>query len=376
MGHTEVDEREELRLRVRELDALYRVADAVATTTTLDGLFSEALDALLDATAADGAALLLADEAGTMRLEAERGVSQADRAATDGSSPWAAATAEATPVFAHEPERALVPLVRAGRIVGMVALFADASHTWEDREIRLCLTIANHLASATVRMQTAAELRASREQLETIMATVDEGILVQAPDGRLVYGNDGAARALGFGSVGELLAGDRGSVLDRFDVLDDQRRPLAANELPAHGALEGRTRERVICYRARATGEERWSIVRANPVRDDTGAVVAAVSVVHDITRWRDAEEQAREGAEVLDAVFGSAPVGLGYWDHELRYVRANAALAEMNGVAPADLIGRNIFDVAPAFRPDAASGARASTRCVMRPGGRAASEA
>src|SRR4051812_22250736 len=65
-----VTESEELRRRVRELNALYRVADAVARTTDLDELFAEALDALIDATAADRAALLLYDEDGVMRFRA------------------------------------------------------------------------------------------------------------------------------------------------------------------------------------------------------------------------------------------------------------------------------------------------------------------
>src|SRR5436305_5045177 len=54
-----VSEGVELRDRINELNALYRVADAVARTADLDELFGEALDALIDATAADRAGLLL-----------------------------------------------------------------------------------------------------------------------------------------------------------------------------------------------------------------------------------------------------------------------------------------------------------------------------
>ena len=48
------------------------------------------------------------------------------------------------------------------------------------------------------------------------------------------------------------------------------------------------------------------------------------------------------EGANaLLDALFDQAPIGLGFWDRELRYVRLNAALAEMNGVPREAHIGR-----------------------------------
>ena len=59
----DVTEREELRERVREVDALYRVADAIGRATSLDELLDESIDTLLEATGADRAAVLLLDEA-------------------------------------------------------------------------------------------------------------------------------------------------------------------------------------------------------------------------------------------------------------------------------------------------------------------------
>src|SRR4051794_15315549 len=47
-----------------------------------------------------------------------------------------------------------------------------------------------------------------------------------------------------------------------------------------------------------------------------------------------------------LDSVFTTAPVGLAFLDTELRYVRANAALAEINGIPLEDHIGRRARDV------------------------------
>src|SRR4029079_6262340 len=151
-------------------------------------------------------------------------------------------------------------------------------------KVRLCRTIANHLASATLRTRTRTALRESREQLEAIMRTVDEGIVVQSIDGRLVYANEAAARVIGFESTAELLANDREAPLARFDVLDEEGSPLPANDLPGRVALRGRASERLVRYRVRATGDERWSIVRANPVYGDDGQIALAVSVIHDVT--------------------------------------------------------------------------------------------
>jgi PAS domain S-box-containing protein len=42
-----------------------------------------------------------------------------------------------------------------------------------------------------------------------------------------------------------------------------------------------------------------------------------------------------------LEALYSDAPVGLGFWDTDLRYRRVNAKLAEINGLAPEEHIGR-----------------------------------
>jgi PAS domain S-box-containing protein len=348
----DVTESEELRARVRELNALYRVADAVAGTRTLDDLFIEALDALIDATAADRASLLLYDDGGMMRFRAWRGLSEAYRAATEGHAPWAQDAVDPEPVLVHDladagfapalrdtVERegiaslAFVPLVHGGSLRGKLMLYASHRHEWQDREIRLCLTIANHLASATVRTQTTTQFRAQREQLEAIMRTVDEGIVVQTPSGEIVYANDGAARAVGFDTAGEFMTADRAEVLQRFEIFDENHVPLDPSQLPGRASLaSGATEERLIRYRIRASGEERWSIVRANPIRNEDGEVIASVSVIHDITERRTSEQAAHEAAALVEGVFRNAPVGLAFWDTELRYQRVNPALAGVAG--------------------------------------------
>ena len=40
-----------------------------------------------------------------------------------------------------------------------------------------------------------------------------------------------------------------------------------------------------------------------------------------------------RQSQALLDAIFESAPVGLGFWDRDLRYFRVNQHLAHINGL-------------------------------------------
>jgi PAS domain S-box-containing protein len=71
-----------------------------------------------------------------------------------------------------------------------------------------------------------------------------------------------------------------------------------------------------------------------------------------DITAIKDAEATARQATTLLDTFFESAPVGMAYFDGDLRFVRVNAALARMNGVPAEDHIGRTVPEVLPEHDP------------------------
>jgi PAS domain S-box-containing protein len=310
----DVSEREELRSRLRDLDAVYRFADAVAGASALDQVLDAALDALLEATDADRAAVLLTDEEGVMRFRAWRGLSDEYRAATEGHSPWPRDAEDPQPVLVEELAGAgfdaalegvvrkegigalvFVPLARGGRLLGKFMLYRDAPHGWSDREVLLSRTIANHLASVTERSQAQQALHDSREQLATILRTVEEGITVTTHEGRLLFANDAAARQFGKESVDELLTAPAGEWKERFDLFDGEGRELGQEDLPTRQAFSGRESSLVIRRSDRETGEERWLALRANPVLGAGDGVDLVVNVARDITEETvAARERAR----------------------------------------------------------------------------------
>jgi hypothetical protein len=62
------------------LDPLYRIADLVAHVREPEEIYEPAVDAMIAATGAARASLLLFDRAGTMRFKAWRGLSDGYRA--------------------------------------------------------------------------------------------------------------------------------------------------------------------------------------------------------------------------------------------------------------------------------------------------------
>ena len=130
------------------------------------------------------------------------------------------------------------------------------------------------------------------DNLAVILDHVGDGVTVQDRGGRLVYANAAAAQALGFSTPAELLTTPIAEVMGRFAIFAEDGTPFPMEQLPGRRALRGEP-EPVLTVRflIHATGEERWSRIRASPIVDGAGEVLLAVNV------WQDATEQKRADA-------------------------------------------------------------------------------
>ena len=126
-----------------------------------------------------------------------------------------------------------------------------------------------------------------------ILEAVADGVTAQDPTGRLVYANDAAARLVGFASAAEMIATPPAQIMHAFEVFDESGEPLPLERLPGRIALAGREAPRTILrFRILATGEERWSVVKASPVFDQAGNVRFAVNVFDDITEEKKVQQE------------------------------------------------------------------------------------
>ncbi|MFJ6212114.1 SpoIIE family protein phosphatase [Streptomyces sp. NPDC092296] len=120
----------------------------------------------------------------------------------------------------------------------------------------------------------------------------------------------------------------------------------------------GERRDEVLELFGRILAGEGWS--GAFPVRHRDGHEVDLEFRTHPITGpdqrpmvlavATDVRAVRRLEADlaILDAFFGQAPIGLAVYDTDLRFVRLNAALAEMNGLSAQQHLGRRLSQVLP----------------------------
>ncbi|PYC68433.1 histidine kinase [Streptomyces tateyamensis] len=74
------------------------------------------------------------------------------------------------------------------------------------------------------------------------------------------------------------------------------------------------------------------------------GGVPLVLAVASDVTVLR----RIQADLAVLDGFFNQSPVGMAVYDDQLRFVRLNEALAQVNGVTVAEHLGRRITEILP----------------------------
>ena len=96
-------------------------------------------------------------------------------------------------------------------------------------------------------------------------------------------------------------------------------------------------------------------LTRVMPVKDKEGNVIHWFGTNTDISEQIATEEalrklsaQQEETLALLESLQKNAPIGLAFFDHEHRYIRINESLAEINGIAVKDHVGKTIEELLP----------------------------
>jgi len=83
-------------------------------------------------------------------------------------------------------------------------------------------------------------------------------------------------------------------------------------------------------------------------LRDDDGAEAGMVTVLRDITERKRSAAEAQRVSALLDTLVRTAPIGFCFLDRDLRFVRINERLAEINGVSAEAHLGRHVSEIVP----------------------------
>ncbi len=236
------------------------------------------------------------------------------------------------------------PITSADRLIGVLEFLSRDPRQPDARLLEMVSSLGSQIGQFIERKRAEEALRLSREQQAIILRGVADGVTAQGTNGELSYANDAAAQLIGFSSPEELLGTPVAEIASRFEVSDETGQPLPPSQFPGRLAvIERRQVERLMRFRKRPGGEERWSFVRATPVLDEHGNAQFAINIFHDVTDSRRAEEQAREQSELLRVTLASIGDAVMATDTQGKITFMNSVAESLTGWTAQEAMGQSL---------------------------------
>ena len=184
------------------------------------------------------------------------------------------------------------------------------------------------------------EVRSERERLETVINSIDDGIVVLDPQRRIVAANDAFLQRTG--TVREQALGCS---------CRDVTPAVCAGDCPTLACLGSGLRQVRLSERRKPDGSVAWEEVHASPIRGPQGELLQVVEVWRDITERRAAEARLADAHRLaslgqLASGFShemNTPLGtvLACVEGMLREARAQPASPEWSGIGESATVAR-----------------------------------
>ncbi|MDZ8183578.1 MAG: PAS domain S-box protein [Nostoc sp. ChiSLP02] len=236
----------------------------------------------------------------------------------------------------------------------------DGSYFWANVVITALRDNNGHLcgfAKVTRDMterKMAEELRTSHSLVNAVIEGISDAIFVKDIQGNYLLINSAGANFIGK-QVADII-GKKDTEL----FAPDSAQKIIADDRHILCIGASRTYEETVT----ASGITKTYSTTKTPYLDEKGNTLGILGISRDISESKRAEaekaeilareqlarKQADESLALLDTLLASAPVGLAFFDKELRCLRMNQYIAGVNGVSLTETIGRTMQEFLPEF--------------------------
>lgn len=175
-----------------------------------------------------------------------------------------------------------------------------------------------------------------------ILAQISDAVIVEDNDQRVTYLNAAAERQYGVTAT-EVLGCSIAQIYRSHWVQPDDETQMVA-------ALNQTGRWRGENVHIKRNGEILHVESSVTRLYSGNGTPSGLLAVIRDITERKQLEAKQKQTLTLLDTLLLTAPIGLAFLDRELRYIRINDRLAEMNGIPVEAHIGQHLSETVPAL--------------------------
>src|SRR4051794_12830437 len=121
-----------------------------------------------------------------------------------------------------------------------------------------------------------ASLRDRGPGFAEILDVLGEAITIRDRADHIIYANRAALQHMGFRTLAELQARPPGSIMEDYSVTHEDGSELTMDDIPSVRLLRGEEPEPLLMRTVhRASGRLNWNLLKASPLLDDSGEIVA-----------------------------------------------------------------------------------------------------
>ena len=189
------------------------------------------------------------------------------------------------------------------------------------------------------RIQIEENLKQERNLLRTLIDTIPDPVSIKNVDGKYIMNNLAHKKLIGISEDAEI-AGK--TAFDFFtpevadDILKDDQRVVESGKSFLN---------KVESIHSKARKGIRWHLTSKIPLLDSKGKPVEILTISHDITDRKEAEEKLKKSEEKYRMLIENQGEGLGIVDLEEKFIFVNPAAEDMFGVPKGKLINRYLTE-------------------------------
>ena len=271
---------------------------------------------------------------------------------TDGR---VAAVAEAYR-FARIRSLVCVPLLKAGRLVAVLAVHHVEARQWRRNEIELVQLVTSRCWESIERLHVARELREREQRYRFLAESIPQMVWTATPGGMLDYVNGQGAAYFGVSEEALLGAGWLNW------VHPDEREHAVARWKQS---LEtGEPYETAFRLKRGSDGQWRFHLVRASPLAGEDGPIAQWFGTCTDIEDQKQADAKLHQQWHTFDTALSHTPDFTYTFDLQGRFTYVNRALLTLWQKSLEEALGKNFFDLE--YPPELAARLQAQIQRVI----------
>jgi PAS domain S-box-containing protein len=239
----------------------------------------------------------------------------------------------------------LIPIEVAEQWFGFLYVDDMSERVWDNDLIYLLQSAAELIGIYLTRHQNEGLWREHETRYHSVVAAMQDGVVLQYSDGRIGACNTSARQILGFSH--EQFIGFT-SLDPQWQIIYEDASPFREEELPARVTLRtGKPCSNVVLGIHKPDGCLVWLSINSQPLwRKGHKQPFAVVSTFSDITKRKQMEDALALGEKRFLAIFNSAVVAITLVNPKGNYIKFNTKWLEMLGYSAEEMETKTHFDL------------------------------